>query len=180
MPILRRAQRARPGEPINVSYLLLKSCAKKGDYDRQWSPIDGCSDGPYAGQGLILVAFQKPKPVGYISLDLGAIWYADERCTSLRVQPHMVYVAPRLRGAGFGVDLSIAAGLICEDFVQAVYRAVPSRTKIEGVIEGDFESQGGEKIYQHLLDCLHCAVDLVRDGSRRSVKVGHFDSDCGY
>jgi hypothetical protein len=38
----------------------------------------------------------------------------------LQIEPVLVYVSPRQRGNGYGIDLSIACAWICEDLLEAI------------------------------------------------------------
>jgi hypothetical protein len=104
-----------------------------------------------------------------------------EKTADVRIEPVLVYVSPRHRSKGYGIDLSIACAWICEDVLEATYRAVPAGTTISGVVYADYESKGGEKIGQFIHDCVTVKIDFLRGlGRRRSVELVHFELDAVY
>lgn len=168
-------------ETINVAYGLSDS------FDREW--VVDVKDRKWGfwrkseGQSLVLVAFDDAdKVVGYSSF--GATCSAPiERSDkySVRFEMDMVYVFPERRGSGFGLDLSIATGMVCQDIFQAYYRAVPSGAHLIPHIYADYESEGGEAITLHVRDELDCAVDMLREDRRRpSIVLSHTELDAGY
>lgn len=174
--MLERAQeKDLPGEDINVRYGLEEGLQRR--WHCRWLP----QDEKYESQQVVLVAFNENTPVGYIGLELAVCRPPDEQLAYVYVEPSLVYVAPAHRGLGYGLDLSIAAGWICRDLVDATYNAVPSGSRIDGELFADYESERGEVISQYLFACLEWNVDrLKKEGARREVSIGEFILDAGY
>jgi GNAT superfamily N-acetyltransferase len=173
--ILRTAQReAMPGEKIGINYGLPKR------YDKQWAhEIQGNTR--TEGQNLVVVIYDSAEPIGYAGMEVSISWELHDRSVYLRFSPELVYVRPKSRGRGFGLDLSIACGFICSDLLKATYRAVPSGTEIETCVYADYESEGGEAFADHLHSCLEVGVDdLSEYGKRKSIRLRGVDLDAGY
>jgi GNAT superfamily N-acetyltransferase len=156
--------------------------SKRPTYDRMWV-VEIDPDGLWERQDLVAVAFgpDSGKPVGYFSFKVKVALNREQHAADLQIEPVLVYVSPRQRGNGYGIDLSIACAWICEDLLEAMYRAVPSGTSISGSVYADYESKGGEKIGQFIHDCISVKIDLLRDvGKRRSIDLIHFELDTDY
>jgi len=172
-------RRYSPGEHVNVGYGLPTDEEKRRVYRQTWT-VETDMDGIWEGQDLVVVAFgpDTAKPVGYFSFKVKVTLDREDHVADLQIEPVLVYVSPRHRGNGYGIDLSIACALICEDLLEATYRAVPSGTTISGLVYADYESAAGEKIGHFIHECISVKVDLIRDfGRRRSVDLIHFELD---
>jgi GNAT superfamily N-acetyltransferase len=135
------------------------------------------------GQNLVLVATDAAGVfVGYAAF--GAYFYVPfdrSRTHSVQFDMEMVYVLPEHRGAGFGLDLSIATGMVCESIFQACYRAVPAHSGLRPGICADYHSKGGEAFTRQVSGEIDVAVDMLREERRRpSISVSHTELDAGY
>jgi len=171
---LKRHQGDLPDEMIDVGYGLSES------YSRAWEREVGPAD-DIEGQHVVAVIFDQRAAVGYCGLSISLIHDREERSLYIRFEPQLVYVSPRHRKLGFGLDLSVACGLMCGDVLEAAYRAVPARTLIDGTVFADYESAGGEAFTQHLHACMEVTFDRLREwGGRRSIQLGRAELDAGY
>jgi hypothetical protein len=179
--LCRASQRKlRKKEYINVAYGLSDT------FERQWEVDRTNPCGVWRkreGQSLVLVAFDDGgKFVGYSAFEASCSAPMDRSDEySVRFEMVMVYVLPERRGTGFGLDLSIATGMVCHDIFRAYYRAVPAGACLVPNIYADYESEGGEAITVHVLNELDFAVDILRqDGRRRSIRLSHSELEAGY
>ncbi len=167
-----------PGEGINTQFAGLDKRA----YERNWAVESDPEIGRSEGQEFVLVAraLTTPMPIGFFSVDVRLTHDAEEHQLEFYIEPVLVYVTPRRRGHGYGLDLSVACVWICDDILTAAYRAVPPHTVITGQIDADYESNGGEKIGRaiHQQLCMR-ASELDEYGGRRSVRVEADFELCG-
>lgn len=166
---------------FNVGYRLSES------FDRKWDVHTENRKGDIwrktEGQSLVLVAFDDRKEfVGHSSFKAtcnAPIERTDKYSVSFEMA--MVYVLPERRGVGYGVDLSIATGMVCEAIFRAYYRAVPSGVCLVPYIFAEYESKGGEAFTLHVRDQIDYAVDILReDRQRRPVGLSHTELCAGY
>jgi hypothetical protein len=132
------------------------------------------------GQHLTLVAFDGRSPVGYAGIVYSVTDLRKERHARLLIDLHLVYVDPRRRGQGYGLDLSVATSWAACDLLRALYSGVPSGTHISCVLEGDFESHGGKAFYDQIFDDLESARDLLLDVDRRRVEIDEIEYEAGW
>lgn len=173
--LLSEAQkREMPNEHISISHGL------PARYERAWRR-GGAIENDSEGQQLVAVAYDPFKPVGYAGWRVALTHDAHDKGLFLSFSLDLVYVHPRRRLEGFGLDLAIACGMVCEDILYAIYRAVPPGTKIAPQISADYESKGGERFAMNLYDSLsNLAEDLSEFGTRRSVSFDQVELDAGY
>ena len=135
-------------------------------------------------QYLVLVAFaaNNSTPVGYLGFRPWINQDAKEpHLILLNFDLDLIYVQPRYRGQGFGMDLSIACGYVCQDILAATYRAVPPNTKICTGVLADYESFGGEDCTLQAQNTLQSYVDFFREsGKRKSVQLDDVELDAGF
>lgn len=172
---LKNAQTAhQPGEEINVGYKLPFA------YQRSWdSKID--EDGVQEGQMVVMTAFDPINVVGYVGLRISIEYLPARRALYCHVRPTLIYVVPDRRGSGYGIDLSIACGMLCRDLLRAIYRAVPPHTTVSATMSVDYESKGGEAFAQYVIGEMEAAVDMLDEyGGRKTIEFGSVDLDAGY
>jgi GNAT superfamily N-acetyltransferase len=135
-------------------------------------------------QHLVLVAFaaNNSTPVGYLGFRPWINQDAKEpHLILLCFDLNLIYVQPRYRGQGYGMDLSIACGYVCQDILAAAYRAVPPNTKICPEVLADYESFGGEDCTLQVQNTLQSYVDFLREsGERKSVQLDNVELDAGF
>jgi GNAT superfamily N-acetyltransferase len=172
---LRGAQRrATPNERIAINSGL------PNRYDRRWK-CDLASGYDGERQRLVVVAYDPVRAVGYAGMNVALLHISGEHEVTLHFTLDLVYVVPQRRGSGYGLDLSIACGLICRDLLEATYRAVPAGTTITPCIYADYESPQGEAFTTHLHSCLALLVDRLREHvKRKSIRLGDVELDAGY
>lgn len=176
LKIFREAQETLlPGEAISLGYGLDKK------YMLRWERQRKSVSDDMEGQAFILVAFNGAHPAGFAGLRITLIHDAESKRIYISQSVSLVYVHPALRGQGFGIDLSIACGYLCQDVLVATYRAVPAGYTIVPAINADLESEGGERFILQVADAMNFQVDMLRiDGKRKSIVVEHAEVDAGY
>lgn len=176
LKIMRDAQKSLiPEEKISISHGL------PSGYDIEWSRERTTNGEDSEGQYLVLVAFDQEKPIGFAGLGINLCHWRDDKQIYIGNSFELVYVHPAYRGKGFGIDLSIACGQLCQDIFVATYRAAPTGYTITPGIDADFESQGGERITWQLASALDYRADMLRlFGKRRSITVDSTNVDAGY
>ena len=164
----------RKHEGINTSYLL------PNHYCRKWTVNSGDHS---EGQKVVLANFDKRGNfVGYagMSIALHSPWVPGDSFT-LSISIHLVYVLPTRRGSGYGLDLSIASGLLAADVLNACYLAVPSGSVIEPLVQADYENKSGETFTLQVMRELHYGADMLKTHRRRpSVKIVAPSLSAGY
>lgn len=159
-------QRADSGlvsaEPISLAYPF-----HGGQVAAPWSAELGTQghDGPtfVQGQRLLLVATHRGQPCGFAVMEFRCSQEEDSTELLVAFDLDLVYVPPKLRGKGFGLDLSIAAGLLAERFFLAVWRACKKGITLIPVVNADLESAGGEAFVRQVYEKLVVARDVVCD-----------------
>lgn len=151
------------------------------EYVHAWA-IEKNPDGALVeSQRLVIVAFHKNEPVGFAGISLSLNYEAPITGVYFNQGIDLVFVHPKERGKGFGLDLSIGCSKLCQDLLDAVYRAVPARCQISLGMNADFTSLGGERFTRQLADGLNFKVDMLRDfGRRRTVKIDSLELDAGF
>lgn len=177
LSLMKAAQSsAMPNEQIDVGGGL------DGSYDRKWKrEISSGTDSE--GQSLVLVAYDKGRPVGYAGLSVSLLHPVADQNEDyfLSFMLDLVYVIPQCRGRGYGLDLSVAVGLLCGDILVATYNAVPVGSEISPHIRADYESEGGEAIACHARDSLDFGRDMLREsGRRKTIRIEAVVLDAGY
>jgi hypothetical protein len=176
---LCRASQAkvRTRELINVEHGLLQR------FDRRWKAKIASEIGKIESQHLVLVAFDEHRTfVGYSGLTAIFTTPLDRtRTYILKFSMELVYVLPERRGSGFGLDLSIATGMVCQDILSACYRAVPAGSSVCPKIYAEYQSEGGESFTSQVKDQLNFTVDvLTEDRIRPSVWLDYVEADGDY
>lgn len=171
------AEKHNIDDDVNIHYGLPKK------YDLHWRRIIR-DDFDSEGQYLVLVAFSvnREEPVGYLGLKPWINHDPDEReLLLLNFDLKLIYVRPIHRGLGYGMDLSIACGYVCQDILTATYRAVSPGTTITPIIWADYESFGGEDCALQVNSILEYCVDtLLEIGHRESVQIDNVVLDAGF
>lgn len=164
----------RKHEGINPSYLL------PNHYCRKWT-VD--SRDHSEGQKVVLANFDERRNfVGYagMSIALHSPWVPGDSFT-LSISIHLVYVLPKRRGSGYGLDLSIASGLLAADVLNACYLAVPSGSVIKPLVLADYENESGETFTLQVTRELCYEADMLKTYRRRpSVKIEAPSLSAGY
>jgi GNAT superfamily N-acetyltransferase len=182
LKLLQAEQQADlPAEKISIRYGIPQHQSKKlRSYERVWSSgwRDGARD---EGQHVVLVAYDSASPVGYLGMEISVVRERGTRDAYMFFSLPLIYVAPRYRNQGFGIDLSVAAGQVASDLMQAVYRAVRPNAVISCTVSADYESKGGEATAEmvHTSLCLRSEI-LGESGSRKSIVVETPELDAGY
>jgi len=161
-------------EAISVDYGLPKQTY---DYDASNETVDGL---PTLSQHLVLVAFDGRSPVGYAGMTYSITDVRQEQHAGLCIELHLVYIDPRRRGEGYGLDLSVAVSWAARDLLRALYSGVRSGTRISCTLEGDFESKGGEAFYGQVFDALEVERDLLLGVDRRRVDIDEIEYEAGW
>jgi GNAT superfamily N-acetyltransferase len=177
--LLKRFQdvkdKLEPEETLSLGYGL------KDQHDLNWSRQRSEDGEDTEKQSIVLVAFDSDVPVGFASLSIALNHGPEDNEIALGLNILLVYVRPDYRGKGLGLDLSIASGLLCQDLLEATYRAAPARTTITPFIWADFMSEGGNRFTMQVAYMLTCHVDLLSEsGRRKSIKVNYPEIDAGY
>lgn len=150
------------------------------EYEQRWTR-DNADEHDREGQTVAAVLFDPVAPVGYLDFSVALVRNRSIHEVDLTFRLNLVYVIPDRRGNGFGLDLSVACGQILQDLLTATYRAVPAGTTISPHVSAELHSTGGERITNHLVDCLDFEGDLLRElGRRRTVYVNAVQVSAGY
>lgn len=173
--LLARLKAGDESPTVNLSYGL------PSRWPREWAVHDE-DYGPEEGQEVVVVCFAADRePVGFASLVVCVSRDVEEQQVDVRIEARMVYVTPSRRGQGFGLDLSVASGRIVASVLAATYRAAEPNWSIEPAVVASFESEGGEKFVNFLIEKLEVATDDLRDEARRSdVSINRTYVDVGY
>ena len=133
------------------------------------------------GQQLIVVIYAGKKPVGYADLRNNVRRERGSREYHLNVNAEFTYIIPKFRGKGYGLDLSIACGQIVNDFLHAVYKAVPAGSSIVPLVAAEIYSKGGEAFAYQLIHELEIGVDVLNEiGGRRTVTIENVENEAGW
>jgi hypothetical protein len=152
-----------------------------GSYSYSWSATTDSDGFTFEGQRVAVVCYDSKQVVGCAGLGVHVVRQLGDAEVRLALTADLVYVVPSRRGEGFGMDLSVACGLLVQDVLHALYRAVPTRAVLAATVRADYESAGGEAFTTHLRDCLDVQLDMLREyGKRRSVQIGGCVLDAGY
>jgi hypothetical protein len=162
------------GEKISVDYGLPK---RSYDYRVSDEVVDGERT---LSQHLALVAFDRRSPVGYAGMTYSMTDIPEDRHASLRVELQLVYVDPRRRGEGYGLDLSVATSWAACHLLRALYSSVRKGTRISCTLYGDFESESGETFYGQVFDDLQVERDSLLDICRRCVDIEEIEYEAGW
>lgn len=115
---------------------------------------------------MLLVAFGEDRPVGY--MELGITFLRQHKDVDLFVRVEYLCVNPRARNQGYGIDLSIAAGVFSADMLLALYSSVRSGTRITSTICSELVSERSELIARQIQRSLTRRVDVLNRERRRS------------
>ena len=115
---------------------------------------------------VLLVAFGDQHPVGY--MELGITFLRQHKAVELFVRIDYLCINPQARNQGYGLDLSIAAGVFAADILLALYSSVRSGTRITSTICTELVAEGGEPISLQIQRSLARRVDLLNGERRRS------------
>lgn len=180
--LCRASQRKlRKREYINVAYGLSIPFDRKWKVHTEIRKWDIWRKGE--GQSLVIVAFDEDeKFVGYSSFGANCYaWIDPSDKYDVRFGMEMVYVLPERRGVGFGLDLSVATGMVCRDIFRAYYRAIPAGAHLAPHVSADYESEGGEAFTLQVKNELDIAVDMLREGRwRPSIGLSYTELEAGY
>lgn len=133
------------------------------------------------GQSLLMVVVVDRRPVGFFSGSAELFVSDEEHFVDLIVAADMVYVSPRFRGQGYGMDLSVATGWLLGELLGAVYAATPSGSTLDVTLRADIYTTGGEHFANKLAECLEYEMDMLKEhGRRRTVRIGRFSFDGGW
>jgi hypothetical protein len=164
-----------------------RNCIPTRGYERQWqrkyaNARQSNGVGRFVeGQSLIVVIFSGNEPVGYAQFYVSVNRDRGGKKLFLTIDTELTFILPKFRGKGYGLDLSIACGQICDDVLTAAYAAVPSGSTIIPMVIGDIFSKGGEAFIQQLVDALAFQVDMFReDCKRKTVTVDHVVNESGW
>ncbi len=125
-----------------------------------------------------MVAVVDRQPVGFFSGSVELFVSDEEHFVDLIVAADMVYVAPRFRRQGYGMDLSVATGWLLGELLEAIYAAAPAGSKLDVTLRADIYTTGGEHFANKLAECLEYGMDMLREyGRRRRIQVGSFSFD---
>lgn len=151
------------------------------EYVHAWK-IEKTSDGALVeSQQLVIVAFYENEPVGFAGISLSLNYEAPITDVYFHQEIDLVFVHPKHRGKGFGLDLSVGCSKLCQDFLDALYQAVPAGCQINLGMSAEFTSPGGERFTRQLADGLNVKVDMLRDyGRRYTVKIDSLGVDAGF
>lgn len=152
-------------------------------YDMHWKR-DINAEYDFEEQYLVLVAFasNNVEPVGYLGFKpVISRDRSEPRQLFMLVELNLVYVIPSHRGQGYGMDLSIACSIVCQDILTALYRAVPPNTVVHPSVYADYESCGGKDCATQIKSSLDYCVEMLREsGKRRSVQLDNVELDAGF
>ena len=115
---------------------------------------------------LLLVAYADQHPVGY--MELAVTFLRHHKDVELFVRVEYLCINPRARNQGYGIDLSIAAGVFSADILLALYSSVRSGTRITSMICSELVSEGGEPVARQIQRSLARRVDRLNHERRRS------------
>jgi len=151
----------RPDADFNIVYGLSPDRTTRP----RWTTDLDEGDVFFEGQECLLVAQCGADTIGFSKF--GVFIRRDpeeEKTTNFEVLVDLVYVRPRCRGAGYGLDLSIACSRICDDVFKALLHAAPDGETISVGVFADFESEGGDRFVTYVIDKLKAAIDLAPIG----------------
>jgi GNAT superfamily N-acetyltransferase len=115
------------------------------------------------GQRLVAIAYEGDTPVGYAAFRI-RIGHAPGRKTIRYLATvDVIYVDPRHRGRGFGIDLSCATGLVCAEVLHALLKAAPKNCEIRPVMHAEFVTDGRAAISRSIRDTLEFAREMADD-----------------
>jgi len=115
------------------------------------------------GQRLSAVAYDGHTPVGFASFGI-RIGHAPGRKTIRYLATlDVIYVDPRHRSRGFGVDLSCATGLVCAEVLHALFNAAPKNSEIRLVMYAGFVPNGSAAICQSIRNTIEFAREMADD-----------------
>ena len=145
-------------------------------YDAEWTG-ESSNVGYTEGQVLVIVAYADQTPVGYCGLNImvGRSMPCNTVEAWIGVGVDMVYVMPRYRGQGRGLDLSIAAGLIVERIAAVCCRALPERSKLTASVFGECTTIRGDEVIVHLAEDLQNILE-VSSVVRPDLEIRHVDA----
>jgi len=150
------------------------------EYVRRWD-CDSVGSRETEGQIVVAVLFDPIAPIGSLDILISLTRDRVNHAVELSFELGLVYVRPDRRGEGFGLDLSVAGGHILRDVLSATYRAVAVGTTVSPHVSAELHSTAGERIANHLVDCLDFERDLLREfGRRRTVHVNATQLRAGY
>jgi GNAT superfamily N-acetyltransferase len=146
-------------------------------YEAEWTG-DTCNVGYTEGQALVVVAFADQEPVGYcgLSVMVGRSKPRNRVEAWFGVSLDMVYVMPRFRGQGRGLDLSIAAGLTVERIASVCCRALPERSKVTSSVSSECSTTRGEEILVHIAEDLQNILQITKI-VRPDLQISDVDAD---
>jgi GNAT superfamily N-acetyltransferase len=127
-------------------------------YETKWA-YDGKA--VREGQRLIAVAFDGDTPVGYASFRIQVGHTPGNRTIGYIAKLNFLYVDPRRRGRGFGIDLSCAMGLVCAEVVHALFKAAPQDSEICLMMTADLFFPGSEAIARSVRDAIEFAREMA-------------------
>jgi len=114
-----------------------------------------------------LVAFTpEGEPAGHMSLNLSIWTNAGDWRVGMYVDVVVIYVRPRHRGRGYGVDLSVAGGWVIGDIVKTVVAAIPDGGSFRFNGMAEYLSRGGEHVCRALWDAAEAAQAASSDPAR--------------
>lgn len=125
------------------------------------------------------VTFQGAEPAGYFGFTLG--FERDGGYASFTVGLSLIHVRPQFRHFGIhGLDLSIAVAKLSTSIYLGILKKYRGRTPINVVIEADFDSLGGEKIGNVVLDEFRYLQELLQeDKTHLAMKAGEVTAEMG-
>lgn len=178
---MKRAQRQALREDLDDP-VVVRTYAPGGSYEWGWSLQDDVIDEESIaeGQSLVTVCRRGRAFAGFADWRAVLFRTDDDQALRLSLSLNLVYVAPRLRGQGFGMALSIATAWAAADLLQGIYRAAPAGAKLSTVIHADYETPGGEAFCEQVRREMAITEHELTQAGGRPVSVDPPDLDASY
>lgn len=179
--VMKRAQRQALREDLDDP-VGVRTDSPGGSYEWGWSLQDDVLDEESIaeGQSLVTVCRRGRAYAGFADWRAVLFRTDDDQTLHLSLAFNLVYVAPRLRGQGFGMALSVATAWAAADVLEGIYRAAPAGARLSTVIHADYESAGGEAFCEQVRREMAITVHELSLAGGRPVSVDPPDMDASY
>ena len=98
-----------------------------------------------------------------------------------KVELSLVYVRPQFRNSTYGLDLTIAVARLATEVYTNIISSYRGKIPIDVIIYGDFESKGGERLGNLVVDEFRDIFQmLIETQSRHKNKLGEIYVEMGY
>ncbi len=143
-------QMLRPGKRTNLTQFVEEIDV----FDDSWSKrvvefSDPFMNSASEQQDLYLVAFHDSRPVGFVKMEPRIDQYEDGQ-VALEVALDMIYVSPQMRGKGFGLDLSVAAGKLIQELAHQTHEKLSEEQTLFVELKCKPTNKNGKLFLEHL------------------------------